>query len=80
MSLYDFLKKDVKRMVSGIGKNSNGNIYPLIMQELEKYIIQIVLDETGYNYLQSSRILGIGRSTLYRKIHFHQITEPNKNL
>ena len=78
MSLYDILKQDIKRMIMGTGRNSKGNIHPLIMQELEKYIIQIALDETGHNYLHTSRILGIGRSTLYRKMLLHGITHDKE--
>ena len=78
MSLYELLKKDVKRMIMGTGRHGKGNIYPLIMDELEKYIIQIALDETNYNYVQTSRVLGIGRSTLYRKMLQHSIINSKK--
>ncbi len=72
MALYEMLRHQIKRMISGIGGHNKGNIHPLIMQEIEKYIIQIVLQETNNNYLVASRLLGIGRTTLYRKIHeFH---------
>ena len=67
MTLYELLEREIKRMTSGIG-NGKGNIHPLIMQEIEKYIIHIVLLETNHNYLSASRMLGIARSTLYRKM------------
>ncbi len=68
MTLYELLNREIKRMANGIGLHNKGNIHPLIMNEIEKYIIEIVLEETGYNYLAASKMLGIGRSTLYRKI------------
>lgn len=68
ISLYDLLKKEVKRMVVGIGKDGRGNIYPLIMKEVEKTIIELVLRQTDFNYLIAAKMLGISRSTLYRKI------------
>jgi len=68
MTLYEFLHCDIKRMIAGIGLRGKGNIHPLIMQEIEKYIIQIVLEETNDNYVLASRMLGIGRSTLYRRL------------
>ena len=49
MSLHDILKRDVQKMISGMGRNEKGNIYPLIVQEVEKYIIQIALQETKNN-------------------------------
>lgn len=68
MTLYEMLNCEIKRMVTGIGHHNKGNIHPLIMHEIETYIIQIVLSETNYNYLAASKMLGISRSTLYRKI------------
>lgn len=68
LCLYDFLKKDLKKMINSISDNERGNIYPLIMQEVEKYIIILTLEETKNNYLKASRILGISRSTLYNKL------------
>jgi len=68
VSLYDLLKRDVKKMVSGISKYEKGNIYPLIVEEVEKYLIEIVLEEVNYNYFKAAQVLGISRSTLYQKI------------
>lgn len=67
-SLHDILKEQIQRMVVGIGPRGKGNIHPLIMDEVEKTIIQIVLNETNNNLFQTAKMLGIGRSTLYRKI------------
>ena len=68
-SLYDLLKRDVGKMVNGLGDNERGNIYPLVIQEVEKYLIDLVLQETENNYFRAARVLGISRSTLYRKIN-----------
>lgn len=78
MTLYDLLEREIKRMAAGIGYNNKGNIHPLIMHEIEKYIIQIVLEETHHNYLAASKMLGIGRSTLYRKIEALGIMQPQQ--
>jgi transcriptional regulator of acetoin/glycerol metabolism len=75
MSLYELLQQHIKSMITGIGKNSKGNIHPLVMNEIEKYIIHITLQETKYNFVATARILGIARSTLYRKIRELGISE-----
>ena len=75
MTVYELLRRDIKRMIAGTERHNKGNIHPLIMNELEKYIIDIVLQDTKYNYLLASKMLGIGRSTLYRKIEALGITE-----
>lgn len=68
LSLHDFIKREVKKMVIGIGLRGKGNIYPLILEEVEKTIIELVLQETNENYFATAKILGISRSTLYRRI------------
>lgn len=68
ISIHELLKKEIGKMIDGIGKAQQGNIYPLLMEEVERSIINLVLERTNYNYLVSSRILGLSRSTLYRKI------------
>ena len=68
VSLYDLLKRDVRKMVSGLSDCEKGNIYPLIMQEVERSLIDLVLRETNNNYFRAAKVLGISRSTLYRKI------------
>jgi DNA-binding protein Fis len=68
ISLYDFLKEEIKKMVSSLGRNEKGNIHPLVMNELERYIITLVLEETNHNYFRAAKALGISRSTLYRRI------------
>lgn len=73
LSLYDLLKRDVKKMVSGISRSEKGNIYPLIVQEVEKYIIELVLQEVKYNHFRAAQVLGISRSTLYQKIKYLHI-------
>lgn len=75
LSLQDLLKKEIKKMVLGIGKNEKGNIFPLITEEVEQIIIKLVLQETNFNFLQTSKLLGISRSTLYRKISEYGISE-----
>ncbi len=75
LSLHDFIRREVKKMVIGIGLKGQGNIYPLVMEEIEKTIIELVLQETNYNYFATAKILGISRSTLYRRVEALKITD-----
>ena len=71
--MTDFFKTTVRRMVRSIGQFESGNIYPLLISQVEKSLIEIVLEEQSYNYYHTARVLGIGRSTLYRKMESLQI-------
>ena len=68
MSLHEILKRDVQKMISSLGRNEKGNVYPLVIHEVERIIIEITLQETKNNYFRASQMLGISRSKLYRKI------------
>lgn len=78
ISMYDFLKKEVKKMVLSLGRHEKGNLYGLIMNEMERNVITLVLEETRYNYFQTARILGISRSTLYRRTQALGIQKTEK--
>lgn len=78
VSLYDLLQREVKKMVMSLGRHEKGNIYPLIMDEVERNLITLVLEETGDNHLRASKILGISRSTLYRRIEALRIKLHNE--
>ncbi len=79
--IYELLRQNVKKMVHSFDRNEQGNIYPLILQEVERYLIEVVLEETKYNYVRAAQALGISRSKLYRRITALGIKtkeEPNK--
>ncbi|MGD1997871.1 MAG: helix-turn-helix domain-containing protein [Candidatus Dependentiae bacterium] len=66
--LYEVLERDIRKMVRGLSEHERGNIYPLLISQVEKYLIELVLEETKNNYFHAARSLGISRNTLYRKI------------
>ena len=62
-------------MIIGIGLNNAGNIYLLIMEEVERSVLEIVLQETRFNLVKTAKLLGISRATLYRRIKVFGITQ-----
>jgi DNA-binding protein Fis len=66
-SVYNFFKEDIQKMAASLTRYEDGNIHYLIISEVEKSLINIVLEQTKNNYCWASKILGISRSTLYRK-------------
>ena len=80
MTLHEMLEKHVKAMVLSIGDYEKGNIYSLIMQEVERSLIILTFEQTKNNYLKSARILGISRSTLYRKLELFGLPRKHKVL
>ena len=80
MTLHEMLEKHVKAMVLSIGDYEKGNIYSLIMQEVERSLIILTFEQTKNNYLKSARILGISRSTLYRMLELFGLHRKHKVL
>ena len=48
--------------------NNNKNIYSVIIEKVEKSLIENILDYTNGNQLKASEILGLNRNTLRKKI------------
>ena len=46
-----------------------GDLYALVMGQVEKPLISMVLQQTGGNQSQAAEILGINRNTLRKKMH-----------
>ena len=44
------------------------NLYEKVIHEVEKPLLQVTLNHTGHNLSQTSRILGISRITLRKKM------------
>jgi DNA-binding NtrC family response regulator len=53
------------------------NIEPLSIYQIERIAILRALDETGDDKLEAARILGIGKTTLYRKIKEYSKTRKS---
>lgn len=60
----------IKVMISdeSINKNKNGALYKLIIQAIDKPLIEHTLERTEGNQLKAARILGLNRNTIRSKI------------
>jgi two-component system, NtrC family, nitrogen regulation response regulator GlnG len=68
----DILRRLVERKARALLLNAQptgaGEIYHLILGEIERLLIQVVLGETDGNQLRTADLLGINRNTLRKKI------------
>lgn len=55
------------------GRRLPSNLYERVVSEAEKAVIKVVLERTGFNQVQASKILGINRNTLYAKIKKYRL-------
>ncbi|MEW6410184.1 MAG: helix-turn-helix domain-containing protein [Nitrospirota bacterium] len=68
VSIEEFLESRLKGFIPKLLKVDNGNLYFSVIGEIERCLISLVLRETGGNQVRASRILGINRNTLRKKI------------
>ena len=54
------------------------NLYDLIIERVERPLIELTLERTGGNQLKASAILGINRNTLHKKITQLKITPKRR--
>jgi len=76
-SIIDSLEKDVKELInfklSKIGEIKDGDFYSLVMNDVEKVLINLILEKFNGNQLKAAKFLGINRNTLRTKIEKYKL-------
>lgn len=67
-SIKNFLEAKIGGLLNDFCNIENSNLYDTVIQEVEKALFSLVLSETGNNQLKASKILGINRNTLSKKL------------
>ena len=71
------LHECVRHAVDAYFKNLNGHpaqsLYALLLSEVEKPLLESVMQHTGSNQSRSAEVLGISRSTLRKKLKLYDI-------
>lgn len=64
----DSLRDKVVQFEDYLFNEKNGSLYRAVLEEVEKPLIEHILEKTEGNQLKASRILGINRNTMRAKI------------
>ncbi|MCX8027624.1 MAG: sigma-54 dependent transcriptional regulator [Thermodesulfovibrionales bacterium] len=73
ISIKDFLENRLESYITKMSKINNANLYDTVINEVEKALLSIVINKTQGNQLQASKILGINRNTLNKKLKAYKI-------
>ncbi|MDH4285399.1 MAG: Fis family transcriptional regulator [Gallionellaceae bacterium] len=55
------------------GEDPSCGVYDMVMNCVEKPLLETVLSHAGGNQTRAAELLGLNRNTLRKKIHLHKI-------
>jgi two-component system nitrogen regulation response regulator GlnG len=67
-SLRRLVERRARALLLDVQPMGTGDIYHIILHEVERHLLQVILDETDGNQLRTADLLGINRNTLRKKI------------
>lgn len=74
LSLRAFTEQALHTYFDRLNGHSTGDVYELVMREVEMAVFSAVMDHTNGNQSRAADILGINRGTLRRKLRSHGLS------
>lgn len=68
------VEQAVELYFSQLKGHETANLYNLVIREVEKSLLATVLKHSDYNQTKATKILGLSRSTLRKKIARYQLS------
>ncbi len=72
-NLGDCVECVLNRYFSDLDGQPGGNLYEMVMQQVEKPLLEIVLNHTGGNQTKAAQCLGINRATLRKRLKAYNL-------
>ncbi len=74
-----FFRDRLSSVVAALADGGESDFYEHTIRSVEKPLLELVLRETGGNQVQASRLLGMNRNTLRRKLRELGIAHPSRS-
>lgn len=68
LTLEDYVESKMGEFVRAMKVSAARDLYPTVMRAVERPLIKLALKETNGNQIRASRLLGMNRNTLRKKI------------
>lgn len=72
-TIKDFLETKLNKYIDKMVTMEDSNLYETVISEVEKALLSITLKKTKGNQIKASKILGINRNTLSKKIKQYKL-------
>jgi Fis family transcriptional regulator len=68
ITLKQVVKDTLKNYFSNIGSEQPIDFYAILLEEIERPLLEVLINHTHYNQVKMAQILGISRGTLRKKL------------
>jgi Fis family transcriptional regulator len=70
-SIEECVRKSLEKYFVDLDGEAAANVYSMVMQAVEKPVLEVVMRQAAGNQSQAAAILGINRNTLRKKLAEH---------
>ncbi len=67
------VRKSVKRYLKDLNGEEANRMYEMVLQQVEKPLLEVIMKQSNNNQSKASRMLGINRNTLRKKLGIYNI-------
>ncbi len=78
MSLEEIMKIKLAPLISSVDLENTEGLYSIVLTQMERPLIKLVLDRCRWNQIKASKVLGINRNTLKKKMTILEIKKEKK--
>lgn len=73
--LNGYVRKALEKYFSDLNGHNPGDLYQLFMSEVERPLLEKVMDHTKGNQTRAAEVLGINRGTLRKKLDYYDLNK-----
>jgi len=71
VTLKQAVRDTLKNYFTNIGSEQPVDFYSILLEEIERPLLEVLINHTHYNQVRMAQILGISRGTLRKKLKQH---------
>jgi Fis family transcriptional regulator len=78
--IADCIRRNLDQFFIDLEGECTGPIYPMVMAAVERPMLEVVMEKANQNQTVASKMLGINRNTLRKKLQEHGLLSANELL